>query len=435
MKLTFVGHASVLFEDGGVAVLTDPWLKGGAFNESWELYPKPVLHDDAFSRVTHIWISHEHPDHLSIPTIRSMPAELKSGITLLFQKHYDTEILDWLKGQGFKEVVEMPHGKWVNLTSDFSAACYQIGHLDSSLALKTPDTTVLNINDCEAPLPTLKRLMRQLGDVDLLLDQFSIAGWPGNPDDVERKKSEARQVLDNFLRDIEVISPRYVIPFASFVRFAHQENAHMNSHVNTIEDVAAAVDPERLMVMYPGDEWDMAQGPFEKSTQAIEKYMKDWEQLPDQELNSNEPVELEKVLSAANDRIADFRKKYQSLLLRYVPPVTFYLTDIDRAMIVDVRKGAEAIDLPEKECVVSLSSQAAFYTFTTRFGLPTLGVSGRFRINHTEKAFARLKKVGSAYSSGFYTKRPPRFGFKPRLFSFWWRRRADVIPQFVKRIS
>jgi len=45
------------------------------------------------------------------------------------------------------------------------------------------------------------------------------------------------------------------------------------------------------------------------------------------------------------------------------------------------------------DCAVSLGSQAAWYAFAMRFGLPTLGVSGRFTINHSELAFAALKKL------------------------------------------
>src|SRR5262245_57915735 len=130
MKVSFVGHASVLFEEGRVGLLIDPWLQGEAFNDSWTLHPAPVLRSEDSARVTHIWISHEHPDHLSIPTIKSIPAEMKAKIVVLFQKHYDTEILDWLKSQGFQEVREMPHGKWVRLAPEFQVACYQIGHMD-----------------------------------------------------------------------------------------------------------------------------------------------------------------------------------------------------------------------------------------------------------------------------------------------------------------
>ena len=88
MRLTFVGHASLLLEHEGVSLLCDPWLRGDAFNEAWAPWPAPVLPAERLAGVTHLWISHEHPDHLSIPTLRSIPAEVRGRVTALYQHHW-----------------------------------------------------------------------------------------------------------------------------------------------------------------------------------------------------------------------------------------------------------------------------------------------------------------------------------------------------------
>lgn len=433
MNVTFVGHASVICQIGDVSLWSDPWLKGEAFNESWTLYPQPVLRDEDLARITHVWISHEHPDHLSIPTIKALPAERKAGIVALFQKHYDAEVINWIRTQGFKEVRELPHAAWVELTSRCRVACHEVGHIDSALVIQGDGRTILNLNDCEMPRATLERLARQLGHVDVLMDQFSVAGWCGNAEDPQRRRSAAREVLDKFVRDVRIVNPDYVLPFASFIRFSHQENAYMNSEINTADDVAAEVDKNRLLVMYPGDVWSDQDG-ISGSELAKSKYRRDLSELGRQSLRSHEPCSMEKILDAANRRIQDMQGKYQRwLLARAVPRVSFYVTDLHRAFIVDLCAGATEVDLPESKCMVSLGSQAAWYTFSVRFGLPTLGVSGRFKINHSEPAFAALKKLGSAYSSGFYTKKAPRFGMGWRLGEFWWRRRKDVVSQFLRR--
>jgi len=77
MRISFVGHASILVKTGQVHLLTDPWFRGEVFNESWTLHPEPVLSEQDLAEVTHIWISHEHPDHLSIPTLRSIREDLR----------------------------------------------------------------------------------------------------------------------------------------------------------------------------------------------------------------------------------------------------------------------------------------------------------------------------------------------------------------------
>jgi L-ascorbate metabolism protein UlaG (beta-lactamase superfamily) len=75
MKLTMLSHASVLVEAGSVAICADPWFMGEAFNESWSLLCEPALTSAGLQGVTHIWISHEHPDHLHYPTLKAIPAE------------------------------------------------------------------------------------------------------------------------------------------------------------------------------------------------------------------------------------------------------------------------------------------------------------------------------------------------------------------------
>ncbi|MGY4496164.1 hypothetical protein ACVWYH_000091 [Bradyrhizobium sp. GM24.11] len=352
----------------------------------------------------------------------------------MFQKHYDTEVIDWVRTQGFKEVRELPHAKWIELSSRCRVACHQVGHMDSALAIRGEGRTILNLNDCDTPAVTLRRLARKMGHVDLLLDQFSVAGWCGNPEDVQRRRAAAGEVIRKFVRDVECINPDYILPFASFVRFSHQENSYMNSSVNSLDDIAARVDRSRLLVMYPEDVWNCAQGCVSGSEAAKSKYRRDWSDVAAQPLRSHETCAMEKILDAANRRIEDMQRKYQRWVLGRVPLVSFYVTDLGRAFVVDLRGGAKEVELPEPKCVVSLASQAAWYTFATRFGLPTLGVSGRFKINHSETALKALKKLGAAYSSGFYTKKAPRFGMGWRLCEFWWRRRRDVVPQFLARM-
>jgi UDP-MurNAc hydroxylase len=337
-----------------------------------------------------------------------------------FRRHYDSEVIDWLRTQGFKEVRELPHALWIELSSRCRVAWDQVGHMDSALAIKGEGRTILNLNDCDTPAVTLRGLTRKMGHVDLLLDQFSIAGWCGNPEDVQRRRMTAREILDKFVRDVECINPDYVLPFASFVRFSHEENSYMNSSANSLDDVGTRVDPSRLLVMYPGDVWNCEQGGVGGSKGAKSKYRRDWLEVASQPLRSHETYAMGKILDAANWRIEDMQQKYQRWMLGRMPQVTFYVTDLGRAFVVDLRTGAKEVELPEAACIVSLASQASWYTFAMRFGLPPLGVSGRFKINHSEPAFAALKKLGAAYSSGFYTKKAPRFGVGWRLCEFWW---------------
>ena len=50
---------------------------------------------------------------------------------------------------------------------------------------------------------------------------------------------------------------------------------------------------------------------------------------------------MEKIFDAANRRIEDMQPKYQRWVLGRVPPVSFYVTDLGRAFVVDLRAGYE----------------------------------------------------------------------------------------------
>lgn len=155
--------------------------------------------------------------------------------------------MDWLKNQGrFQEVREMPHSAWMAISPVLRVACYQVGNIDSALVINSPLYTILNLKHCDTHIPALKRFRHQLGHMNLLLDQFSIAG---NRKNVDRRRFMARDVLDNFVRDIKHIEPDFVFPFAISVRFSHKENAYMNTMVNTLDDVAAPVDRDKHPVM------------------------------------------------------------------------------------------------------------------------------------------------------------------------------------------
>ena len=68
-KLTVLGHASFLLEDSGLRLLIDPWFFGKVFNDGWCLNQEVDLRALDIESITHVYITHEHPDHFHIPTL------------------------------------------------------------------------------------------------------------------------------------------------------------------------------------------------------------------------------------------------------------------------------------------------------------------------------------------------------------------------------
>ena len=435
MRLTFVGHASLLLEHGEVSLLCDPWLVGQAFNEGWAAWPEPCLTPAQLDRVTHLWISHEHPDHLSIPTLRTIPAARRAGITALYQHHWSGEVADFLRTLGFADVVELEHGVPRVLGPEIDVVLHQVGHEDAALTIRGGGRTVLDLNDCKPSDAKLARMRQDVGPVDVLVDQFSVAGWPGNPEDVDRHRRVARSVLDGVASHVRVVEPRWLLPAASFVRFVSVENAYVNDVGNPVETVVERFGRDRTAVLHPGDTWDLDE-PWTGTDTALDRY-RTAPRLPPGGLRTHEGRTVAEVLAAAEDGMAALRRGHHRLLLRRLEPVAFHLLDLGVRLVVDPRMGPRLLGAHEAgpSCVVEVSSQAAWYSFRHRWGLPTLAISGRLRIRGDEAPFTRLKQLAAASAAGFRTSGGVSDALGARGRRFLRRRWRDVAPELLGRAA
>src|ERR1043165_8583335 len=142
MEIEWVNHASFVIASGPIRLLTDPWLYGTAFNERWELLVPSAFQTADFDAITHIWFSHEHPDHFSPPVLNKIPEATRRRITILFQETRDRRVVDFCRKLGFS-IQELPDGKPVNLNSDFRVTCGKVPFYDSWLACNAEGLTVL----------------------------------------------------------------------------------------------------------------------------------------------------------------------------------------------------------------------------------------------------------------------------------------------------
>jgi hypothetical protein len=151
------GNATILCFDGGRPILaTDPWLFGTCYFGSWGL-ERPLSEEQMRNvcAADYIWISHGHPDHLHIDSLKRLPA----GKTVLLPDHYHPEIRDFLRLEGFAVEV-MPYRKWRKLSANVSALCIDNENQDAILVLKVGDALLINLND--SPLCGEFRFLRKL---------------------------------------------------------------------------------------------------------------------------------------------------------------------------------------------------------------------------------------------------------------------------------
>ncbi|XOV71867.1 MAG: MBL fold metallo-hydrolase [Verrucomicrobiota bacterium] len=226
--ITFLNHSSFIISTNTTNILCDPWFNGLAFHNGWSL-----LHDNSHDinqlNFDYIWISHEHPDHFSIPTL----SRLTKKTTFLFQKTLDKKLKCYLEDKKHK-VIELEN-KVEYQFKDLKITNIICDGFDSVLVVEYPDKSILlNINDARVDLnnhieneilPCLR--CRQ---VDTMMFQYSYANWAGNIDD--KKTPTFQQKIWDKKNDyaISKLQPKYIIPFASFIYFCHKENAHWNQY-------------------------------------------------------------------------------------------------------------------------------------------------------------------------------------------------------------
>jgi L-ascorbate metabolism protein UlaG (beta-lactamase superfamily) len=103
-RITYVGHATVLVEVGGVRVLTDPILRDRVFHLR-RTAPSPPL--DVVRGLDAVVVSHAHWDHLDLPSLRRVDRRVRLVVP--------RGAGGLLRRRGFVEVVEVEPGEGVSV--------------------------------------------------------------------------------------------------------------------------------------------------------------------------------------------------------------------------------------------------------------------------------------------------------------------------------
>jgi L-ascorbate metabolism protein UlaG (beta-lactamase superfamily) len=374
MQVTLINHACVKLSVGGMTVLCDPWLAGPAFNNGWDLLIKTPLDLDAvMAGVTHIWVSHEHPDHF-VPKFFIDIAPRHAAIPVLFQETRDKRVASFLRSRGFA-VTELPDRRTLTI-GDVQVICGVSEFYDSWLHLTDGTSSILNLNDCaEGDAAELRNIARLTGPVDVLLTQFSYAAWKGGRANAQFRKLAARAKLETVAAQVRALAPRHVVPFASLVYFSNAENFYLNDHVNRPADAAAAIVEAGAepVVLFPGESWSA--GVTRDNAAALARYRQTYDEMPLLQLLRRLPG------------------------LGAFHPVTIRLTDLGATVSVSLVDGFSEVAGAAED--VAMHSGSLSFLFNNPFGFDTLTVNGRFEA--TPAGFGKMTKslaIGSLNAMG-----------------------------------
>jgi UDP-MurNAc hydroxylase len=397
--VSFLGHAGFDFRHNGVRLLVDPWLVGTAFDDGWELlFPAPPF-DPA--GITHIWFSHEHPDHFSPPTLKLIPPEIRLGVTVIVQLSKDRRLAEFMLRQGYRAVLEVEDGCAVSLLNAVSEQAGSITTVacdfgDSCHLLDLGGVRILNTNDCAFDgaagfAAVFAKLSADFAPVDLLLTQFSYANWAGNPDEGDVRERLAAHKLELLDMQVVVAKPRFTFPCASYIVFAHEENTYLNDHINDVGTVCARLDSQgtQSILMGNGQTFPLDPAGF----RAMAEQTPVIANLIAVEINrvrtgsraalTNSSVTPEELLNAAEGAVARLRSGVSWLefrmMQRQLPKAVFELQDHQALLLVRNLSRVSIVPAGSLQADVLVSSSALSYAFRNDFGFETLLINGRFQ--------------------------------------------------------
>ena len=402
-SLQIKNHASVLIKHSEISLLSDPWYQGDAFHKGWNLIHE--LSDDeiitVLDQVSHIWISHEHPDHFSIIFFKKFGDKIKNrNIQIIFQKTNDKRVETFLSKSGFNLII-IEFNSWIKLDENFKILCFKDGFYDSGLAIKTNDTTIINLNDCEIKdASRCNEVLKITGECDILVSQFSYAAWKGGKDNLNWRQLAAREKIDTLKLQTSFFKPKVLVPFASYIYFSNDLNFYLNDSANKPDDVIKAFlgSDTNVAVLSPFQELGNLNFEIDNSDS-----MRFWDEAYKkvnskilQKYKSIDLVSLQESFENYKQRIFKNNSKWFMKLARYASPIAAFrpviinISDLDMNIKLDLFTNS----LLQTNAIadISMHSESLGFLLQNTFGFDTLTVNGCFE-EISDSGFSRVTRT------------------------------------------
>src|SRR4051812_7814231 len=106
VRVTYIGHATLLIEIGGKRLLTDPTF-APALGKFLPRVSAPGIALAALPELDAIVLTHAHADHLSFKSLDALPNDIP-----LFAP---PAVASWLRKQGYSHAIPVPPGAAADL--------------------------------------------------------------------------------------------------------------------------------------------------------------------------------------------------------------------------------------------------------------------------------------------------------------------------------
>jgi len=437
VRVELIAHACLRLVTPDSVVLCDPWFGGPVFNGGWRLDPQPDLDRADLSSVTHLWISHEHPDHFHLPSLRTLAGIVDPArVRVLFQQTNSSKVFDALAAIGFTNSMAMRHLTPVRLDDRTELFVYAHRQLDSALGVVHDGRNVLlDINDVELNATDCAIIRKRFGTFPVLCNQFSIAGFDGVLDPARLEQQRLR-VLTKLADHHRWLGAATTVPFASFMYFCMPDNAALNEHLNSALDAkrhmqaeglgctllapTAGAVPVAALARGEGDASDFYARHYRTRSLAVD------------DLAS---TTLDACASAFATRTSIWRRRTATPIYRRLHDISAHVEDLDVCVVLDfqhcrLRVGAA---LTADHCPLRINSQPLEQAFAAPFGIQTLGVSGRYRFACAVPSWKLVRIISSLANADLYLG--PRSLASRATVRWIWERRRGLARQVWQQVA
>ena len=432
--IQFINHASVRISYEDVSLLSDPWYFGDAFHKGWNLLVEQSTDEimKIINSITHIWISHEHPDHFSISFFKNYEELIKSqGIVILFQETNDKRVKEFFTQNGFN-FNELKFEQPFLISNNYKITCIKDGFYDSALFIQTKDKKILNLNDCYVRTESrANEIYKVTGKCDILLAQFSYAAWKGGKENLSWRKLASKEKLNDIALQVKKFEPKQVIPFASFVYFSNESNKYLNDSVNWPKDVSNKLKHMDVFVniMKPFDYLDESNS-LQKIKNASDFWEKKYSNISANKYNKYNIVEIDELqqcFKKYQTRVFNNNNKYFIKFARVLSPIKIFqpiiikLQDTNKTIVLDIF--LDSLKPSNLSADLVMSSESLKFILSFPFGFDTLTVNGCFEeeknngfIKATKSlAIENLNNIGIMFSPSIFYNLTVIFMFLKQL--------------------
>jgi UDP-MurNAc hydroxylase len=383
-RIQFLNHSCVLVSDGSTSVLCDPWFKGAVFDNGWRLLHENS-HDINQIACDYIWVSHEHPDHFSIPTLK----DLKGKKCFLYQTTKDKKVLAYLQSKGH-EVLELAAQKETAIGT-LKCTLFTCDGYDSAMLFRFADgSTFLNVNDARVELGgVLETIEKAASTVDTIAVQFSYANWAGNAGDSEIPKDQHEAVADRVIHLRKALKPKQTILFASYVYFSHADNFYWNDHF-WLKQVVAKLNADNIgkaIVPLPNQTIPVVPAAAADYAVSNQQAIAFWEGKH----REAAPKDLDKEviqLPALRENYSAFfdelwKKNDLALASNAGKPFPLKVCVTDLAKVVEIGLfDKNFAELPTKDYDIQVSSNTFQFLLKNAFGRGTVSINSKISFNY-----------------------------------------------------